>query len=70
MVLTTLSDLPENLPAPHDDGACNHLFDKSLPDIDLQSTQHTVINLSTIKGWAVIYCYPMTGQPNVALPDA
>lgn len=54
---------------PLNDGACNHLIGKLLPDIDLLSTQQTIINLSTIKGWSVIYCYPMTGQPNVALPD-
>ncbi len=67
--MTILTSLPKNLPVPHDDGACSHLLDKSLPDIDLPSTQQTVINLSTIKGWTAVYCYPMTWQPNVALPD-
>ena len=28
-----------------------------------------MIELSAIKGRLVIYCYPMTGRPNVPLPD-
>jgi peroxiredoxin len=67
--VTNLSALPSNLPAPQDDGACNHLVGKPLPDIFLDSTQNTPINLSLIKGWIVIYCYPMTGKPNVPLPN-
>lgn len=67
--MTNLSELPSNLPAPLDDGACNHLIGKPLPDIFLDSTQNTPINLSAIKGWVVIYCYPMIGKPNVPLPD-
>lgn len=67
--MTNLSELPSNLPAPLDDGACNHLIGKPLPDIFLDSTQNTPINLSAIKGWVAIYCYPITGKPNVPLPD-
>lgn len=67
--MTTLTDLPKNLPKPHDDGACNQLMGKLLPNVSLQSTQQTNINISTIKGWLVIYCYPMTGQPDLALPS-
>lgn len=67
--MTTLTDLPKNLPIPIDEGACSQLLGKVLPDVSLQSTQKTTINLSLIKGWLVIYCYPMTGQPNVDLPD-
>jgi peroxiredoxin len=64
-----LNTLPANLPVPIDDGTCQHLVGMSLPDIALDSTQNTLINLSHIKGWLVIYCYPMTGQPNQALPS-
>jgi peroxiredoxin len=67
--VTNLSALPSNLPTPQDDGACNHLIGKLLPDIFLASTQNTLVNLSVIKGWVVIYCYPMTGKPNVPLPN-
>ena len=68
-MVTTLTDLPKTLPAPQDDGACRHLLGKQLPNIYLQSSHQTSVNLSTIKGWLVVYCYPMTGQPDVVLPD-
>lgn len=61
--------LPANLPAPMDDGACQHLVGMQLPDIALDSTQCALINLSQHRGWLVIYCYPMTGTPGVPLPD-
>ena len=67
--MTNLSALPNNLPTPRDDGACNHLIGKPLPDVFLASTQNTSINLSTIKGWLVVYCYPMTGKPGIPLPS-
>jgi len=41
----------------------------SLPQLALRSTIGEDIALGQIKGRLVIYCYPMTGQPNVALPD-
>ena len=41
----------------------------SLPQLALRSTIGEDITLGQIKGRLVIYCYPMTGQPNVALPD-
>jgi peroxiredoxin len=40
-----------------------------LPNVSLSATNGKTVNLGTIKGKLVIYCYPMTGQPNVALPD-
>ena len=60
--------LPDNLPIPIDDGACLHLIGARLPSISLKSTDSTYTNLALIKGWLVVYCYPMTGQPNNALP--
>jgi len=66
--VASLVELPSNLPVPLDDGACGHLIDKLLPDVYLASTLKTSVNLSSIKGWLVIYCYPMTGKPDVPLP--
>lgn len=66
--MQSLNTLPANLPVPEDDGACQHLIGMAIPDIALNSTHESLINLSHIKGWLVIYCYPMTGQPNQALP--
>lgn len=67
--MNSLNQLPADLPAPKDDGATNHLKGMRLPNIFLQATNGRAINLGDLKGKLVIYCYPMTGQPNVALPD-
>ena len=64
-----LTQLPTDLPVPIDDGACNHLLGVSLSSIALVSTQGKWVNLSTIVGRVVVYCYPMTGRPDTPLPD-
>lgn len=63
----TLS-LPPNLPRPIDDGAANHLLGATLPRTALPSTDGSVVDLAGLKGRSVIYVYPMTGRPDVALP--
>ena len=63
------AELPEGLPIPVDDGACDHLPDQPLPNISLPATSGIAVNLSQQKDWLVIYCYPMTGRPDVQLPD-
>jgi len=65
----SLTDQKIDLPIPEDDGACDHLVGKQLPDIELETTQGESINFSSIKGYLVIYVYPMTGRPDVALPE-
>jgi peroxiredoxin len=40
-----------------------------LPNLSLNASNGKAINLADIKGKLVVYCYPMTGQPNVALPE-
>lgn len=67
--MLNLTALPENLPIPEDDGACDHLHNKPIPDIALPSTQGSLIRLAAIKTRLVIYCYPMTGRPDTALPE-
>lgn len=64
----SLYTLPAGLPAPEDDGTVSHLIGQRLPAIMLPSTTGKSINLSGLKGWTVIYCYPMTGQPGTPLP--
>ena len=64
-----LTELPKDLPVPVDDGACNHLLERFLPSIALFSTQCRWVNLSAIAGYVVVYCYPMTGQPGIPLPN-
>ncbi|OYY12489.1 MAG: peroxiredoxin [Polynucleobacter sp. 24-46-87] len=67
--MTNLNQLPSDLPIPQDDGAAKHLVGMCLPTISLNTTTGKRFNLGELKGRLVIYCYPMTGQPNVALPD-
>jgi Redoxin len=67
--MNKLTELPQDLPIPVDDGACNHLLGIPLPSITLPSTQGECVDLSAIAGRIVVYCYPMTGQPGVSLPD-
>lgn len=67
--MTNINQLPADLPIPQDDGSTNHLRGMKLPNVSLNATNGKTINLGEIKGKLVIYCYPMTGQPNVDLPD-
>jgi peroxiredoxin len=67
--MTNLNQLPTDLPIPQDDGAADHLVGMHLPAISLATTTASRFNLGESKGRLVIYCYPMTGQPNVALPE-
>jgi len=67
--MTNLNQLPTDLPIPQDDGAANHLVGMRVPTLSLSASTGKELNLGDIKGHLVIYCYPMTGQPNVALPD-
>ena len=67
--MTNLNQLPTDLPIPQDDGAAKHLVGMRLPAISLNTTTGKQLNPGEIQGRLVIYCYPMTGQPNVALPD-
>ncbi len=57
------------IPAPEDDGAARHLVGLKLPSIELEATSGGTVDLSTLSGRSVVYAYPMTGQPDVSLPD-
>lgn len=57
------------IPAPEDDGQAAHLQGMSLPGIALQTHDGASVDLSTAKGLVVVYAYPMTGQPDKALPE-
>ena len=64
-----LENLPQDLPVPVDDGGADHLTGMMLPDVTLTATSGDQVTLSEISGRVVIYIYPMTGRPDVALPD-
>jgi peroxiredoxin len=64
----SLYALPPGLPAPVDDGACDHLPGLRLPSIPLPSTAGEAVDLSRLAGTSVVYCYPRTGEPDRELP--
>ena len=64
-----LDSLPANLPVPIDDGAGDLLLGKRLPNIVLGSTSGKSVNIAHSDRRTVFYCYPMTGQPGVKLPE-
>ena len=56
------------IPAPKTDVSLDHLNNYQIPEIKLQSTKGEFVNVGKLSGLSIIYIYPMTGQPNVALP--
>ena len=68
--MSDFTELPANLPIPHDDRQADHLLGMAIPDVQLDSTGAVPISMSELsEGRTVIYVYPMTGKPGVALPD-
>lgn len=63
-----LYKLPNNLPIPVDDGACDHLLGLQLPSVPLRSTSERIVDLASLPGRTVVYCYLLTGTPNSNLP--
>ena len=61
--------LPEGLPVPADDGASDHLPGASIPHVPLISTAGEPVDLATLPGRTVVYCYPLTGRPDRELPQ-
>jgi len=62
-----LHHLPPNLPAPVDDGACDHLPGSRVPSVRLASTGGRVVDLAEVADRpAVFFFYPRTGEPGKA----
>ncbi|MEM1361139.1 MAG: peroxiredoxin [Pseudomonadota bacterium] len=57
------------IPAPEDDGGASHLQGLGVPSMVLQASNGDEVDLSEVPGRSVVYAYPMTGRPDVALPD-
>lgn len=67
--MTDYTALPDDLPVPQDDGAADHLPGMSMPELSLRSSDGQLVDIGALKaGRTVIYLYPRTGQPGVALP--
>lgn len=68
--MTDYLSLPDDLPVPQNDGAAEHLAGIPLPAVALPSTGGEPVRLDLLgPGRTVVYLYPMTGRPGVALPD-
>ena len=65
----SLHVLPEGLPVPVDDGACDHLVGLAAPELTLDSSQGPVDLAELAAGRAVLYVYPRTGHPSRAVPE-
>ena len=64
-----LYSLPDDLPVPKDDGACDHLRGSMLPSVVLRATSGPTVDLSKEgQPWLVVYCYPRTGRPDEEPP--
>ena len=68
--MTDYTQLPADLPVPEDDGAADHLPGRRVPGVTLPATSGEPVALGGLGlGRAIVYVYPMTGQPEVALPE-
>src|SRR5262245_50344775 len=60
-----LYTLPNDLPVPTDDGACDHLPGSEWPPIALPSTRGRLVSVRDVQAdWVVVYFYPRTGLPD------
>ena len=61
--------LPDDLPAPADDGAARHLPGLILPPLAFTATDGEQIQLDTVStGRWLLFLYPLTGEPGVDVP--
>lgn len=68
--MSDYSSLPDDLPAPTDDGAADHLPGAPVPRISLPATSGGEVDLAELAaGLLVAYVYPRTGVPGEPLPD-
>jgi peroxiredoxin/mannose-6-phosphate isomerase-like protein (cupin superfamily) len=68
--MTSYENLPDDLPAPRDDGAARHLPGMAMPKLALTATDGRPVDLSALgEGRTVLYLYPLSGKPGTALPD-
>ena len=61
--------LPDDLPAPEDDGATDHLKGTDLPPVALAATDGSTVRLDELPGRSVVFAYPRTGRPGEDPPS-
>lgn len=54
--------LPDDLPAPVDDGAADHLPGAAMPPLELLATTGGTVSLAVRDGRTIVYAYPWTGR--------
>lgn len=68
--MSDYTQLPAGLPVPQDDGAADHLPGMAVPALTFTASDGKRVNIAELGGGrSVIYLYPMTGVPGVALPS-
>jgi peroxiredoxin len=60
--------LPDGLPVPEDDGACDHLPGLAVPDLTLPSSAGPVSLAELARERLVLYVYPRAGRPGRPTP--
>ncbi|MBF6332983.1 redoxin family protein [Nocardia transvalensis] len=69
-MLPQADPLPKDLPAPHDDGAADHLPGMTMPGLRFTSTDDTEIRLDNVcDGRWILFIYPLTGKPGTDIPQ-
>jgi peroxiredoxin len=64
-----IQNLPDDLPVPIDDGACDHLTGMALPDLALPSTAGGTVRLDDPAApRTVLFVYPLTARPGEEPP--
>jgi peroxiredoxin len=63
--------LPDDPPAPEDDGACDHLAGSQVPSLRLPAHRGGEVDLADLadRGRTALYIYPRTAKPGEPLPD-
>jgi peroxiredoxin len=69
--MKTTVDAPDwsTIPSPVDDGATRHLVGVRMASVQLQATSGETIDLSKLRGRAIVYAYPRTGRPGFENPE-
>lgn len=52
----------DDIPEPEDDGGADHLPGESIPSVKLTATNGESVDLSTLPGRVVVYCFPKMGR--------
>ncbi|KAH3911468.1 hypothetical protein HBI56_103590 [Parastagonospora nodorum] len=60
---------PSGLPVPKDDGACSHLLGSRMPSVTLPDTSGNTVDVSSLSGLTILFCYPRTGAPGETITD-